>query len=320
MNMISVVVPSFNRAKTLPYCLDSILAQTYKDIEIIIVDDGSTDNTKCVVKNYLQNSNVKYFKQENAGAQSARNNGIQLAKGDWIAFLDSDDSWYPQKLELQTAELIKRKWNKYLVIHSNCFKYEINTGKRELFEVPHTEGCEVYKALLTRPAPFFPAMLTSKKALIEIGGLDENVPAFQEWDTSIRLAKICEFVHMKIPLFDYYFHSGETISKSSTNHILGYQYILEKFKDEIINHCGVSIWKRHLQIQHRSFISFKIFDSDMLQDKRLRNVLSTIYGEIKISAVTPPEKMLSLIRKVIKSFLLLFVNKNNFNFTIKCFL
>ena len=102
--MISVVLPSYNRAHILPRAIESILGQTYKDIELIIVDDGSSDNTAEVVGSF-SDSRIVYVRQENAGACAARNNGIAHARGDYIAFQDSDDIWHQDKLEKQLATL-----------------------------------------------------------------------------------------------------------------------------------------------------------------------------------------------------------------------
>lgn len=102
---VSVVIPAYNAQDYIGRAIDSVLAQTLPPDEIIVVDDGSTDNTARVVKSY--GSKVRYIHQENAGASVARNAGIDAAAGPWIAFLDSDDEWLPEKLRLQT-ELLKR--------------------------------------------------------------------------------------------------------------------------------------------------------------------------------------------------------------------
>jgi glycosyltransferase involved in cell wall biosynthesis len=97
--VISVVIPAYNAGGFIKRTIDSVLAQTYRDYEVIVVDDGSTDNTADVVKSYA--GKVRYIYQENAGDGPARNAGIRAARGEWIAFLDHDDEWLPQKLELQ---------------------------------------------------------------------------------------------------------------------------------------------------------------------------------------------------------------------------
>ncbi len=111
MPEVSVVVPTFNRAKIVPKAIDSVLQQTYKDYEIIVIDDGSTDNTKAVLRNY--DDKIVYRYKENGGISSARNSGIEIAKGKYIALLDSDDFWL-KKQAGETDNMFQRKcvlWN-----------------------------------------------------------------------------------------------------------------------------------------------------------------------------------------------------------------
>lgn len=110
MCLVSVIIPYYNRGDTLPRALDSVLLQTYKDLEIILVNDGSTDKCEQVVEDYIiKHSEIKFKNifQTNMGPSEARNNGVRNAKGKYIAFLDSDDSWEPQKLEIQIAYMEK---------------------------------------------------------------------------------------------------------------------------------------------------------------------------------------------------------------------
>jgi glycosyltransferase involved in cell wall biosynthesis len=102
-----VIIPSYNTAKYISHTIDSVLGQTYKDYEIIVVDDGSTDNTKEVLKPYMDQ--IKYMYQKNRGRAGARNTGIKAARGKYIAFLDSDDLWTSEKLEKQVNILAKNK-------------------------------------------------------------------------------------------------------------------------------------------------------------------------------------------------------------------
>lgn len=102
--MVSIVMPSYNTAKYIGNSIQSVLAQTYTDWELIIVDDCSTDNTDEIVNKYLDDKRIRYLKNEvNSGAALSRNYALREAKGRWIAFLDSDDLWHPKKLERQIA-------------------------------------------------------------------------------------------------------------------------------------------------------------------------------------------------------------------------
>ena len=117
---ISVIIPVYNREKTIKYCLDSVLTQTYKNLEVILVDDCSTDNSINIINSY-NDSRIKLFTlDKNSGAQYCRNFGIKKASYDWIAFLDSDDEWLPDKLEKQVQILAEHEFNPYVLIHSNA--------------------------------------------------------------------------------------------------------------------------------------------------------------------------------------------------------
>ena len=255
--LISVVIPAFNRASTIKYCLNSVLAQTYGYIEVIIVDDGSTDNTVSIVK---QNNDTRVrciVVEKNSGAQCARNIGVQKAKGDWIAFQDSDDEWLPDKLQMQIKVLSKFNFDPHTVIHSNAIKC-MHDNTKLLWRVPFVEGKPevVYPKLLANPSPMFPALLSSKSSLAKINYLDENLPAYQEWDTSIRLAKFCRFIHIPKPLFIYHIHNEDTISKNIKKDFSGYQYVIEKHEKDIKTFCGDRTWNGQLSILLQKCLEF----------------------------------------------------------------
>jgi len=241
---ISVVIPAYNRESSILNCIDSVLNQTFLPFEVIVVDDCSTDATAEIVE-ALENPLVKVIRHtSNKGAQAARNTGIRSAKGNWIAFQDSDDIWLSAKLEKQVDVLESAQYHPDNVIFTDCF---VRRGtKQEVFHLPHTEGDDAFALLLARPSPAFQGMLTSKAALERIAYLDEDVPAHQEWDTAIQLAKVCRYHHIREPLFIWNASTSGSISKNGTNQILGYAYIVYKFKQEILKlENGFGIWARH---------------------------------------------------------------------------
>lgn len=110
MTDVSVVIPTYNRAGLLPRAIESVLGQTHDEFEVVVVDDGSTDDTAAVVEGY-DDPRVRYVAhEENRGANVARNTGIEAARGEYVAFLDSDDEWHPRKLELQLEQVIDEAW------------------------------------------------------------------------------------------------------------------------------------------------------------------------------------------------------------------
>ena len=226
--------------------MDSVLAQTFSPSEIIIVDDCSTDETVAIVNSYSDPRVRCIVLEKNSGAQAARNRGIFEAKGEWIAFQDSDDEWEPEKLQKQVEALTALDFDPWTVVHTNAVRFDAASGRRLRTRLPVVKGENVYPFLLSTPGPMFPGMLVSKEALHKIDYLDEMVPAYQEWDTSIRLAKICRFIYLNEPLFVYHLHAGETISKNTRRDISAYQYIVEKFRDEILSVCGEKTWNDHI--------------------------------------------------------------------------
>lgn len=242
---VSAVIPSYNREKTIRRCIDSVLRQTYEVSEIIVVDDGSSDRTLEILATEYK-ENVKVIKQPHKGAQAARNAGIRAAKGEYIAFLDSDDEWTEKKIELQ-MQALERKPD--AVVCGNG--YVVQDGRKKIWRMLGHSGY-VYKMILVSPFALFQAIITKKENLLKIGLLDENVPSYQEWDTAIMLSKVCEFVFLDKPLFIYYLHDGETISKDKRRDIDGLEYVCRKHKYEILEQYGlIGIVRRYEVIMNK---------------------------------------------------------------------
>lgn len=257
--LVSVVVPVFNRERTIRYCLDSILNQTYRNLDVVVIDDNSSDNTINIVKSY-SDSRLRVIEcRTNGGAQVARNIGIKAAQGEWVAFLDSDDNWVLEKIEKQIKVIRDLDWNKYVVVHSDGIVQDEVNNKTYQFDIDRFDGENVYNKLLSKPGPFFQAILTSKIALEKIGYLDEKVPSYQEWDTAIRLGKICRFIQLSEPLFIYHLHLGYTISKDHKRDIAGYSYIVRKFEKDIKSYCPQCVWNDHINFLVNRSLGFALY-------------------------------------------------------------
>ncbi|MGH8110163.1 MAG: glycosyltransferase family 2 protein [Arenimonas sp.] len=259
MNLdISVVIPARNRARLLPACLESVLAQTHAPREIIVVDDGSDDQTYDVAMTYASRGVSCIRLERSAGAQAARNAGIRNTRHEWIAFQDSDDTWLPDKLACQVAALEGRADIDNLVVHCNGYKETAISRNTEEIAMPTFSG-DCYAKLLLYPGPMFPGLLVHKSRLLEIGLLDEQCPSYQEWDTAIRLARIAQFVHVEKPLFNWRWHDDETISKNLRRDFLGFQYVIEKHRLETIKVHGRRNWSKLLSRNLNRGLQFKCF-------------------------------------------------------------
>jgi glycosyltransferase involved in cell wall biosynthesis len=179
---VSVVIPCFNRKKTLSRSIDSVVNQTYKPSEIIIVDDGSTDGTRDFILNSYPN--IKYFFQPKKGVSSARNKGIRESSSDWVAFLDSDDEWLPQKLEKQINQL--GKYSEIFISHTN--EIWIRNGVRVNQMKKHQKyGGYIFDKCLDicRISPS--SVLIHKRVLKDVGVFDEALQVCEDYDLWLRI-------------------------------------------------------------------------------------------------------------------------------------
>lgn len=233
---ISVVIPVYNRENTIERCLESVFNQTLRPLEIVIVDDGSFDNTVQVIKELQSESPISIVLVQggHCGAQAARNEGIRNSKGEFIAFLDSDDEWTENWLSVASQAYCSSDE----VLPVICAKGYVDNGKdRRIKEINGISG-NVHKDLLSRAWPMFPAMFVKKECLEAIGLLDELCPAYQEWDTSISLSRLYPFIFVNEPMFIWHQDgSTETISASGRD-VLGLKYIITKNRQEILAICG----------------------------------------------------------------------------------
>jgi glycosyltransferase involved in cell wall biosynthesis len=207
--LVSVIIPTYNRADYLKLVLKSVLEQTYKNIEVIVADDGSTDNTAEVVADF-NDPRIKYFYQRNTGLPAAtRNLGLREVSGEYIAFLDSDDLWLPKKLEIQVEYL--RNHPEYYLVYSNAWIID-ETGARkglianlELFK----EG-EIFNNLVKYN--FIPQLtvLMKRKVFEEIGFFNEDpaLRAVEDYEYWLRVALRHKIGFVKEPLAMYRAHSG----------------------------------------------------------------------------------------------------------------
>ncbi len=193
--LISVVIPVYHSEKWILDTIDSVLKQSYQNFEIVIVDDGSSDNTKNVIES-IDDSRIKYIYQNNAGPSSARNNGIRHSQGEYIAFLDSDDLWKPDKL-LKQLECFDS--NPDLGIVSAWSEYTTPSNKLLYPKItPIKNSAEYLKALLLFPffkseLPWTSCMMIKKECFEKAGYFDESMISKEDWDMWFRIALHYEF-------------------------------------------------------------------------------------------------------------------------------
>jgi len=185
MHKVTVIIPLYNLAHLVSEAIDSVLSQTYKDIEIIVVDDGSKDNAKEVLASYIKQGKIRYIYQENRGLSAARNTGLKAAQGKYIKFLDSDDSLYPEQIERQIND-IKDENGVFSVTdyhdlrpNGELIRKRVYVGRREWQLGIFIET--------NRAVPH--AFLTPKSLIVKVGGFDETLTSCEDWDLWLRLLK-----------------------------------------------------------------------------------------------------------------------------------
>lgn len=243
--LLSVVIPTYNRAPIIYRALDSVASQTFRNWECIIVDDHSTDHTKEVAESYCKKDSRFHYliNEQKKGAQGARNTGLKHAQGDWVLFFDSDNIMHSDMLE-SMVEAIGEFKEQYDVF--TCFSNMVSAQSGEIvgkFEW-QCEG-NIHDQLFTGECYVdHNSSVIRKKALLEIGTLDEDCPSMQEWDTHLRLSKTARYHTIPKVLVDYYVGGKDAISTDDKREVVGRLYILRKHQSE---------WKQHKE-SHINFV------------------------------------------------------------------
>ena len=259
MPEVTVVIPTYNRERFVGRAIRSALAQTYSDIEVVVVDDGSTDDTQIQVESLAQaDVRVRYLRHEtNRGAQAARNTGIRAARGKYVALLDSDDEWLPEKLELQMS-LFSQGGDHLGVVYASYWRVP-SDGAPSIEHLATFRG-DVYRTALAQWIADTDTLVIRKDILEQAGLCDESIRAYQEWDLCIRLARYAEFDFVPQPLAIYHIHSSPTISKNLLLSAWGYLDVVEAHRDEILRECGAATLSRHYISAGQQFILADRFD------------------------------------------------------------
>ncbi|MBQ9438047.1 MAG: glycosyltransferase family 2 protein [Lachnospiraceae bacterium] len=238
--MVSILLPTYNRANVIKTSIESVLAQTYQDFELIIIDDGSQDDTKTALRHYLENPKIIYTYRENGGCQAARNTGSRLAKGEWLAFADSDDLWEKDKLEKQMAYIVAHP-DKALV---SC-AYDLTSPNGIVLRIPPNPE----QGGPSNPESFLPGMLlqnwvgsptilVKRELYLALEGLNQDYPALDDWELSLRLLKKGFSLGFVNEILVHAFVSEEGMSGNAAAYYDARCRLLADYKD-LYESCGV---------------------------------------------------------------------------------
>lgn len=218
---VSVIIPSYNRAHVLPRAIDSVLSQhltrfdaknpkpqaAIANIELIVVDDGSDDGTQeLIARNY---PDIRLLTQENQGVSAARNAGLAAASGEWIAFLDSDDVWLPNKLQRQWSQIQKTQ---RLICHTE--EIWIRNGVRVNQRKKHQKrGGWIYQYCLPLCVMSPSSIVLHRKVFAQCGEFDELLPACEDYDLWLRIAACYEIAYVEQPCIEKYGGHEDQLSR-----------------------------------------------------------------------------------------------------------
>lgn len=194
---ISVIIPTYNRVHFLQEAIESVFRQTFQDYEIIVIDDGSSDNTKEMISKL--GHKIRYFYQDNRGRSSARNHGIQMARGEYIAFLDSDDVFLPEKNAIQVKALDDNP--EYGIVYSHALTMDEKGNPLGMSWQGNLSGwiypmnLFIKNCLITTPT-----VMVRANVLKHIGGFDENMHMCEDLDLWRRIARLYPVLHILSPL------------------------------------------------------------------------------------------------------------------------
>lgn len=227
---VSVVIPTYNRAGVVTRAIQSVLAQSYQAFEIIVVDDGSTDGTPMAVA-AIQDPRIRYIRHDrNQGGGSARNAGIAAARGEYVAFLDSDDEWMPDKLERQ-VRVLGPSGPEIGAVCTGFVSLDAR-GQVRKTTIPTTRHVDP-DGLLTRNLIGTTSTFVARTGCLQaIGGFDTSLASCQDWDLYARLARHFRIAFVPEALVRHHVGNGDRISYNSAAVIGGHLRLAEKYLEQ----------------------------------------------------------------------------------------
>ena len=231
---VSIIIPTYNRAYCIERSIRSVLEQTYREFELLVVDDGSSDNTQDVV-NSIEDERIRYIQMpENKGVAAARNEGIRQAAYEYIAFQDSDDVWKPDKLEKQ-MQVLSENLRAGMVYCA----YECKTTDGSIVTVPdakmplHDKQGDIYHKLLCRNTIGAPTVLAHKECFLKAGLFHDSMTCLEDWELFVRIAKSYEILFLEEPLVVVHMRDGG-VSSNVAGYFEARCYMIAQHKEALL--------------------------------------------------------------------------------------
>lgn len=279
----SVVVPTFNRPNMLAQALNTVLKQTFRDFELLVVDDHSGCDVQAVVDTF-DDKRIRYFKNQNQkGANGARNTGIEASKGRWIKFLDDDDTWFPGMLKSIRIKIENDK--QAGLIYTDYERYDFKKDQVIPYNKPSKPEGWVFDDLTYINFVGGYSFVAIKKEIFRKSGmLDEQLPAEQDWDLFLRIARIAEFGYVDEILGYYRRDHSDNISKSEAKRVAGLMSLYHKNKDELAKRRD-SWLRMNYRIAKAAFLSKKWGVFLRFYPKTLKGIGVSDHNIIKLTKI-----------------------------------
>ncbi len=268
MPKVSVIIPTHNRGRLIGRALESVFKQTYKDYEVIVVDDGSTDNTREVLAQF--GNKIKYIAQPQQGSAAARNRGIRESMSEYVAFLDSDDFWIPEKLATQVEILDKHK--NVGIVYSKMIM--INEKGEQCGMKPSSVSGKNYQELLEIWGDLPTSTVMTRKDYFNKAGLfDQSLTTMQDIDMWLRIARFCDLYEVEDKMLAYYFRHDEQITK---NRIKVYEGLIRLQQKILNNYEDVPAASFVKRIAMNQYTLSRTYYNEKFYPKSLQNALAAI--------------------------------------------
>jgi glycosyltransferase involved in cell wall biosynthesis len=305
---VSIVTPLYNSSACIQGTLDSVLAQTYQDWELILVNDGSTDDTSEKVKPYLVDSRIRYLIQNNQGIGAARNAGIAAAVGDWVCLLDHDDRWLPKKLERQLEFAAEHDLE---IVATDAVV--VKGGERYLYSVNFSRETVTALALSLkdRTVDLFAALVNGnflcsssvaiKRQLFErFGRLDPEAAPADDYEMWLRCAAHARIGFVDEPLIEYYLHEGN-YSRDTLMMMAKEIYALGKSRARTTNQTQIELFDRRLANLRERAARMSLDTYHQMAGQHLGSALPFFWRAFRFAPfeVLQPRRLIAAVRKAI---------------------
>ena len=247
---VSVVIPAFNYAKFLPNAVESVLRQTFRNFELIVVDDGSTDNTRAVMEQY-HDERIRYVYQENSGLSAARNTGIRSSRFDYIAFLDADDEWMPDMLEV-VMNAFAALPAEYGMVAGGCVSmdYDGNRSEGRNLRIETDREFVAGDFIMRNPAPLSSSVVIKSCVFRDCGVFDTALRSSEDRDMWIRIAVSYRVLFICKPVVSIRKHRHSMSAHATRMRKNTLKTIGKAYRNRVVSRFNVPFWLRVLGVYY----------------------------------------------------------------------